>query len=372
MVAAIGLLFALVAVAVAVLHACLAQLRKQEVATRSAFLAQALMEDFMQTREELVPREGRLEAPFEDYRYRLTVETREDMLALGVTVEGPAGGNFTLTTQRRARPGTVWFAGKSGGRAQIFRGDEDGLRLAPIGPDTGCNETRPAPSPDQSLLAFVSDRSGAPRILVAPLESMGRKPRELDDQGWMQAQLEPAWSPEGTELAFTAFGAGRSQLFLWTPREDRLACLSPPDAQDSCAAWSDDGWLAFVTEDPDGNSQIAVMRRDGSARRVLTTGQGWCGAPSWSPDGKTLVFMSNREGNPELYSMARTGGAVRRLTRDPGYDTDPHFSPDGRRILFCSDRSGENRLYEIPAQGGPARPILSCFAGWQRDAVWQP
>jgi TolB protein len=70
-------------------------------------------------------------------------------------------------------------------------------------------------------------------------------------------------------------------------------------------------------------------------------------APHFSPDGGRIVFSSNADGNWEIYLMDRDGSALLRLTRNLGADTNPAWSPDGKRVIFSSDREGRKALYEI-------------------------
>ncbi|MDQ0582925.1 cell wall-binding repeat-containing protein [Streptomyces rishiriensis] len=65
-------------------------------------------------------------------------------------------------------------------------------------------------------------------------------------------------------------------------------------------AWSPDGTkLAFVREDTDGNPQIFTANADGTDVKQLTTGPRRYAAPSWSPTGKRILFDAHTSPNSD-------------------------------------------------------------------------
>jgi Tol biopolymer transport system component len=195
----------------------------------------------------------------------------------------------------------------------------------------------------------------------------------------LAADLDPAWSPDGTQLAVTwstpfesridlvaADGSRRLHLTpgplerqpSWAPDGNRLAFSSSGDiyamnvdgtnrvrltdhpAADFNPAWSPDGArIAFATErdnnDPRfSRPEIYVMTADGTGETNLTRYAGYDNAPSWSPDGSRILFESVRNGNRDIYVMNADGTNQERLTDDPAEDTTPASSPDGVRVAF--------------------------------------
>ncbi len=79
-------------------------------------------------------------------------------------------------------------------------------------------------------------------------------------------------------------------------------------------AWSHDGTkIAFMSE-RDGNPEIYLMDADGSNQTRLTDHPAADWSPSWSPDGKRIAFSSDRAGHHEIYVMNADGTGVLRLT----------------------------------------------------------
>jgi TolB protein len=106
---------------------------------------------------------------------------------------------------------------------------------------------------------------------------------------------------------------------------------------------------------PDG---MEIFRVDGWAERLLTpeayatdlatnpitNNTAYDAEGSYSPDGRWILFTSRRDGDSELYVMKPDGSGAVRLTDVPGYDGGPFFAPDGKRIIFRSDRKAKNLL----------------------------
>ena len=117
-------------------------------------------------------------------------------------------------------------------------------------------------------------------------------------------------------------------------------------------AWSPDGSkLAYVSFEH-GDSAIYMQDVTTGSRRLLSGKKGINGAPNFSPDGRKLAMSLSFEGNPEIYVMDLGGGALTRITNNLSIDTEPEWVPDGSGLVFTSDRSGKPQLYQVPATGG--------------------
>ena len=212
-------------------------------------------------------------------------------------------------------------------------------------------EAEPALSPDGSLVAFSSDRSGNPDLWV--MEARGGTPLRLTNNP--ANDRSPAWFPDGGALAFVSDRGGR--LAIWkVSRLGGAAELLLQDA-DSPVVSPDGGRLAFCRRDASGIKRIAVAPlADLSRARVLTTDQDglWDhDNPAWSPDGLTLGYADARD----LWLVPSAGGRALRLTRDGALDSHPAWSPDGRWIYFSSFRGGSSALWRITPKGGSPERI---------------
>jgi TolB protein len=213
------------------------------------------------------------------------------------------------------------------------------------------------------LYAMRPDGSGRVRLTPRPANRFG-----------LQGDEDPAWSPDGTLLAFQrtpepspADGLG-SQIYLLSPGDGRLRPLTAPSKASAYdPAWSPDGRrIAFVRSSGD-ESALVVLDVEGGGERVLQSERqerGTLGEPAWSPDGARIAYTRTvldrrHHFHPLLYLVDVAGGVPRLLARDAG---DAAWSPDGRRIAFASvrDRNGEQcydtcfykgELYVMDADG---------------------
>jgi TolB protein len=97
----------------------------------------------------------------------------------------------------------------------------------------------------------------------------------------------PVWSPDGTQIAYTAREGGKGSLFLATANGGTIQNLTTNlnlNARDP--AWSPDGLrLAFVA-----GGDLHVIAPDGSGQRLASTGL-VIHDPLWSPDGTKIAFL---------------------------------------------------------------------------------
>ena len=94
-------------------------------------------------------------------------------------------------------------------------------------------------------------------------------------------------------------------------------------------AWSPDGSrIAFQSAESVDNSEILIINTDGSNLVNLTRTPDIVELdPTWSPDGTRIAFTSWRDGNAEIYVMNADGSGVKRLTTNPAWEGHPSWSP---------------------------------------------
>jgi Tol biopolymer transport system component len=144
-----------------------------------------------------------------------------------------------------------------------------------------------------------------------------------------------------------------------------LSCGSDPVAPNP----GTQGEIVFQAQPEQDNSEIYLVKADGTGLRRLTNHPGQDVAPSWSSDGSQIYFSSSgRDGGlvPSLYAMDPDGSNVRLLLAHPpgGLHT---WSPDGERIAFAfdtpsdgtiNDGSPELELYVVQADGSNATRLV--------------
>jgi len=131
-----------------------------------------------------------------------------------------------------------------------------------------------------------------------------------------------------------AFGQERRPLKV----EDVHSVRGVADPQVS----PDGQWVAYTVSTPDregdkSDTDVWMVRWDGSERRRLTSSKEAENAPRWSPDGRWLAFLSSRadrEKGAQVWLLPRAGGEAAQLTRLEGSVGDYSWSPDSKRLAF--------------------------------------
>jgi dipeptidyl aminopeptidase/acylaminoacyl peptidase len=107
---------------------------------------------------------------------------------------------------------------------------------------------------------------------------------------------------------------------------------------------SPDGeWVAYTVSRVDStkdrrDTDVYMVRWDGTRSLRLTSSDESESQPRWSPDGRYLSFVSSRQGSEagQLWLLERAGGEAQRVTTlDEGVD-DYAWAPDGQRIVIVS------------------------------------
>jgi Tol biopolymer transport system component len=181
------------------------------------------------------------------------------------------------------------------------------------------------------------------------------------------ADAEPAWSPDGLQLAFSRSG----DVYVMPATGGTPLNLTNNPAADASPAWSPDGARIAFTSDRDGGlPQLYLMNADGSNVVRLAAALGYAGEPAWSPDGSTLAFDCVIDvGNGDICAVSADGSTFRRLTTDPAWDSAPAWSPDGAAIAFATDRYGSvSEIALMDAYGGNVRRL---YAQGDRPS-WSP
>jgi Tol biopolymer transport system component len=232
----------------------------------------------------------------------------------------------------------------------------------------------PSPTPlpagarfPRGQIAFVTGDEGAWQILlVDPIRGESQPlPGQPPNSG------VPAWSPDGTALAFRSDITGVWQIYVVGIDGRGLQQLTFGTAGSYEPAWSPDGTqIAYVSEQ-DGDKEIYVMNRDGTGARRLTFNPGWDDDPSWSPDGRWLVYESQQGGRMDIYRLGLDGSGPTRLTTEGEANSTPAWSPDGRSIGFERDTGDAYHIWIMFADGSGQRQ-LTTDGGWNLRPTWSP
>lgn len=266
----------------------------------------------------------------------------------------------------------------------------------------GCNSFDVAWSPDGSRLAFPDadqvDDGYRPVLRILELAS-GATTMVACEWPTCQSPGQPAWSPDGSRIAFSQAGGIGSMgpLLPWGPiwvadvaggrvtplteapeecrTEQRDACIF-----DSEPTWSPDGGsIAFVHTtgrgQPGATTEVVVTGVDGSGLRVLSrcvsSDQCLGGPVAWAPDGNALAFI-DRYDRPTLHLLDPETALDRTidLPESVGHPYSVLWSPDSSQLAFLGGGRLSD-LFAVDLATGEVRSVAPQLTP-QGDLAWLP
>jgi dipeptidyl aminopeptidase/acylaminoacyl peptidase len=300
----------------------------------------------------------------------LDKDTFMDMESVGSPSISPDGSQIVFTR--------TWIDKlKDQARSNVWIVDTAGTRLRELTRGSW-RDTAPAWSPDGTRIAFLSDRDGTTQIHVlfvatgelAQLTHVERTPAAL------------TWSPDGQKLAFTMFLPDEDPILaVQLPKRPRGAEWARGATIVDRLTWARDG------EGPVEKGYTQVFTLDavtGGTPRQLTDGPYNHTAPEWSADGQVIYVSAIRKpdaeylnGDSEIYAVDLKTLAVTALTDRKGPDTNPTVSPSGQWIAYTgydekNYTSHLSSLYLMDKSGGAKRTWAGALNDSPSALTWAP
>jgi Tol biopolymer transport system component len=311
-------------------------------------------------------------------------------LERAATPADPAGA-FAEIERRRVRRVQVRRMQTALLATVVFAGSIAGVAVLNHAFRAGTNRvgTSTTDAVNGDIVVSFDDGGGTHLYLLDPSDpTWNTRDHQLTDAGNSAVDQHPSVSPDGTTVAFDrtylCLGPVYCAPSIWTvgidgaaPRQLAVSATDP--------AWSPDGTqIAFVRAE--GDASLHLMNADGSDPHAIKLDTQLYDAhdPSWSPDGTKIAFSAFRE--PSTIEGVRTSAvfevSVEGDSRVVGVTSDqlpsssePAWSPDGSQIAFV--RSGE--IWVVPLASMPERSLTSfdrsgCGTGSPSDSAptWSP
>jgi Tol biopolymer transport system component/DNA-binding winged helix-turn-helix (wHTH) protein len=318
-----------------------------------------------------------------------------------------------------------------GNEVAFVRGpDDSGIYTAlidgekPLRLTSNPSDRFPVWSSDGRQIAFARASEEGQAIYVIP--SLGGTERRVYSGPASFFPWSLSWSPDGGALAFSESRPDRThaRISLLSLSDFSVRPLTFPSGQDIdyAPAFSPDGsTLAFVRSVVTGDVSdlYSVPVKGGEPKRLTFSNRGIACQLAWTADGSEIVFCSDRGGVPTLWRVSASGGTARAIEgvgagacmpavsrngnrlayrhllkrdgiwrlslNDPthgkvppvqvvsakGLNGRPDFSPDGRKIAFESDRLGYQDIWICDSDGSNCGQLTSLH-GEAGAARWSP
>lgn len=222
------------------------------------------------------------------------------------------------------------------------------------------SQTQPAFSPDGTKVAFAwnGEDRGRQSIYVKVIGT--DNPVRLTNGAGQD--YSPVWSPDGRFIAYLHDEGPNQGVFIMPsiggPARKVASRNTVPDVSRVSLTWSPDGKHLVFTDGKSTHAPSALFEltlENLSLRKITTPDPSWDGdySPAYSPDGKNLAFIRAVEGSVrDVYVMPATGGEPKRLTDDKRQASALAWASDGKTVIFSSDRGGKFALWRVPVSGG--------------------
>ncbi len=226
----------------------------------------------------------------------------------------------------------------------------------------------PAWSPDGTKIAYGLRQGDRSEIWVMNADGTGKRQlthltsRGMVDEKRARGNTHPAWSPDGTKIAYVTMRGQSSDVVIMTATGHDIRYLAASTTKDETSpSWSPDG-LRLVYS---GDQGLWVRNADASgAHRITTepTEDDDDEVPDWAAVGGKIVFRrESMRGNGSIMVVNADGTDCRALMASPpaGLCLYPAWSPDASKVVFVASAVGGTgqELWVVNAAGGQATQL---------------
>lgn len=225
----------------------------------------------------------------------------------------------------------------------------------------------PALAPDDSAVAFVSDRDGSPRVWIQPVGE--------DAEAWVvdtgpQPAVDVSWAPTGARLAVLLAPGGGEHTQVWTvrPHGGDLRLLSAPGGGSAALVrWTGRGEEVLVAETSAAGHTHAVLADAATGGRQVIAAGRLLWPAAISRDHATMLLRRGPRGRRHMYVATLVAEALGAhlpsgerplLPGLPGSTDAGALSPDGRTAYVVSD-AGRDRAALLAVRQGADAVVLA-------------
>jgi WD40-like Beta Propeller Repeat len=241
-------------------------------------------------------------------------------------------------------------------------------------------DMHPAWSPDGTKIAYSSQSSESAPARIWVMNEDGSGKTQLTPGGGTHVDMFPSWSPDGSRIAWIREQGFCREAFVMDSNGSNATSLGDPvncpqtHMRIEYLDWSPDG-AKFSFSDV-GRHALWVANADMTDPRVVggtSTGQARAGRrPSWSPSGDWVLFDVGTFFGPAAIARVTPDNSVQGPLQELGWAGE--WSPDGRLIVLNRGTTEDSQLFVreegIEAPGGTTTSGFA-IASMGEDPDWQ-